>query len=217
MGSLAQPSVALIDTGSGNLRSAERALLAAGERAGVPHEVRVTDDPDFVRRADRVVLPGQGAFGECMAGLRARDGLLEALTEAVIARGAPFLGICVGMQLLAARGEESGAHVGLGWIGGICRPLLSGPGPIPHMGWNEARPVRAHGVLDALGAGAHVYFAHSFVVADGPADAVAAQTTHNEPFTSVLARDNLLGVQFHPEKSQAVGLALLGRFLEWRP
>lgn len=211
------PGVAIIDYGSGNLRSAERALIAAANSAGKATDVRITQDPDFVRRADRVILPGQGAFGECLHGFVARSGLREAVTEAVIERGAPFLGICVGMQLLAARGEENGTHEGLGWIGGVCRPLLAGAGPVPHMGWNLVEPTRPHPVLGALGAGAFMYFAHSYVVTDAPLAAIAAQTTHNEVFTSVLARDNLIGVQFHPEKSQSVGLALLGRFLDWRP
>lgn len=211
------PSVAIIDYGSGNLRSVERALTAAANPAGKVPDVRITQDPDFVRRADRVVLPGQGAFGECMRGFVACPGLREAVMEAVIERGAPFLGICVGMQLLAAQGEENGIHEGLNWIGGVCRPLLAGAGPVPHMGWNLVEPTRPHPVLGALGDGAFLYFAHGFVVADAPLAAIAAQTTHNEAFTSVLARDNLIGVQFHPEKSQSVGLALLGRFLDWRP
>lgn len=211
------PQVAIIDYGSGNLRSAERAMIAAADPAGRMPDVRITQDPDFVRRADRIVLPGQGAFGECLRGFDAHPGLREAVTEAVIGRGAPFLGICVGMQLLAARGEENGLHEGLGWIGGVCRPLLPGAGQVPHMGWNRAMPTRSHPVLNALGTGEFLYFAHSYIVAEAPEAAIAAQTKHNELFTSILARDNLIGVQFHPEKSQACGLALLRRFLDWRP
>lgn len=209
--------IALIDYGSGNLRSAERALLAVGALASKRVNVRITDDPDFVRRADKIILPGQGAFGECMAGFHARDGLCAAVTEAVISRGAPFLGICVGMQLLATRGEENGSHQGLGWIGGVCRPLLPGAGPVPHMGWNLVQSTSAHPVLGPLGASAYMYFAHSYVISEAPEAAIIAQTTHNERFTSVIARDNLIGVQFHPEKSQAAGLALLARFLDWQP
>lgn len=210
-------TVALIDYGSGNLRSAERALAAAAAMANRRREVRVTRDPEFVRRADKIVLPGQGAFGDCMAGLCAVPGVVEALEEAVLRQGAPFLGICVGMQLLAERGLEHGEHRGLGWIGGVCRPLAAGAGRVPHMGWNLAAPVQPHPVLAPLGEGAHVYFAHSYVVAEAPTGALAAETVHNERFACALARDTILGVQFHPEKSQAVGLALLARFLDWNP
>jgi len=210
-------TVALIDYGSGNLRSAERALHAAAALANRRREIRVTAEPDFVRRADKVVLPGQGAFAECRAGLQAAEGLEASLREAVLERGAAFLGICVGMQLLAETGLENGRHAGLGWIGGVCRPLAAGPGRIPHMGWNVAQPTRPHPVLQPLQNGAHVYFAHSYVVAECPDAAVAAETEHNERFACAVTRDNLIGVQFHPEKSQAVGLALLARFLDWTP
>lgn len=210
-------TVALIDYGSGNLRSAERALYAAAGLANRRRDVRITNDADFVRRADKVVLPGQGAFGACRAGLAAIEGLESALHEAVIGRGAAFLGICVGMQLLARTGVEHGEHQGLGWIGGICRPLAEGHGRIPHMGWNVVTPRVQHPVLTPLAHGAHAYFAHSFVVADCPPQTIAADTEHNEQFASILARDNLIGLQFHPEKSQAVGLALLARFLDWTP
>lgn len=210
-------TVALIDYGSGNLRSAERALYAGAVQANRRREIRVTFDPDFVRRADKVVLPGQGAFAECRSGLAAKPGLEEALSEAVLQRGAAFLGICVGMQLLAEIGLENGRHPGLGWIGGVCRPLAAGAGRIPHMGWNEARPRLEHPVLAPLRGGRQVYFAHSYIVADVSDDAVAAESEHNERFACVLARNNLIGMQFHPEKSQAVGLALLARFLDWNP
>ncbi len=209
--------IAVIDAGSGNLRSVQRALLAAADPACPELEVRITSDPEFVRRADRIVLPGQGAFGACMAGLRADLGLEAALTEAVIQRAIPFLGVCVGMQVLAACGEENGVHEGLGWIGGRCRPLSPTGGPIPHMGWNRVEPLASHPVLDGLGAQAHFYFAHSYIVDEAPAHAIAARTTHNEVFASALAQDNLIGLQFHPEKSQTAGLALLARFLDWKP
>lgn len=209
--------VALIDPGSGNLRSAERALLAAAAQANRRREVRVTADADFVRRADKVVLPGQGAFAAVHAGLAAQAGLLEALHEAVITRGAAFLGICVGMQLLAAKGLEQGEHEGLGWIGGTCRRLEDGPERVPNMGWVKVSARRAHLVFDALGPDPYVYFAHSYAVAEAPQAAILAEAAHNAPFTAALARDNILGVQFHPEKSQAKGLALLARFLDWTP
>lgn len=203
--------IALIDYGAGNIRSAERALMQAGG------EVVVTDDAAIVARAERIVLPGQGAFDDCMAGIEARAGLVAALCEAVLERGAPFLGICVGMQLLAETGLEHGARSGLGWIGGVCRPLKVGPHDrIPHMGWNEVTPTRAHPVLDGLSPARHCYFAHSYVL-DPPAAALAATTTHGERFASAVARDNIVGVQFHPEKSQHAGLDLLARFIAWSP
>jgi imidazole glycerol-phosphate synthase subunit HisH len=209
-------TIALIDYGSGNIASAARALAVSGDGRV---DVRVTAAPDVVAKADRIVLPGQGAFAQCMAGLSAVPGLVEAMREAVLGRGAPFLGICVGMQLLAATGLEHGEHAGLGWIGGVCRPLIA-PSPafrIPHMGWNEAAPSRPHPVFDALAPAQHVYFAHSYIVAPDTEDVVAARTSHGELFAAALAKDNMIGVQFHPEKSQAAGLALLRRFLAWAP
>ena len=210
----------MIDYGAGNIRSVQRALEAASQHARADADVRATADPDFIRSADRIALPGQGAFGDCMDGLRRPDGVLDALQEAVIRRGRPFLGICVGMQLLAAKGLEHGEHAGLGWIGGVCRALDTAEQPnarVPQTGWNEARIARPHPVFDALGPASFVYFNHAYVVADAPADAVLAQTRHGENFASGLARDNVLGVQFHPEKSQAKGLAFLARFLDWAP
>lgn len=206
--------VALIDYGSGNLRSVEKALVAAGGGEAV----RTTANPDMIRNADRIVLPGQGAFADCMTGLIAA-GVIDAMTEAVRTRGVPFLGICVGMQLLADKGLEFQETKGLGWIGGVCRPLdRSDPTiRIPHMGWNAAHVARPHFVLDALAPQSHMFFMHSFI--HDPADKadIATTTDHGEVFASAIARDNLVGVQFHPEKSQSKGLALLSRFLEWRP
>jgi glutamine amidotransferase len=155
-----------------------------------------------------------------MNGLTAISGMVEALREGAIERARPFLGICVGMQLLAARGLEHGEHAGLGWIGGVCRRIdTTGDreARVPQTGWNGARVVRAHPVLDALAPEAYVYFNHSYIVADAPAAAIAAETRHGEVFASALARDNILGVQFHPEKSQTRGLALLAGFLDWSP
>lgn len=208
--------VALIDYGSGNIRSVEKALsAAAGDRA----RVVTTDRPDDIARADRIVLPGQGAFADCMNGLKARDGALDALVEAVRGRGAPFLGICVGMQLLADKGLEFGETPGLGWIGGMCRPLARSDAAIriPHMGWNAVRPAKKHPVLDALGTSAHMFFMHSFIHAPAADVDIAARTDHGETFASAVARDNVVGVQFHPEKSQDMGLALLSAFIGWRP
>ena len=212
--------VAVIDYGAGNIRSLERALEAAAKLAGASMRVRATADPDIIRTADRIALPGQGAFGDCMNGLLAAPGVAEALSEAVLKRGAPFLGICVGMQLLAAKGLEHGEHAGLGWIGGLCRQINAAADPqarVPQTGWNAAAPSRSHPVFDALAPEAFVYFNHSYVVADAPQETIAAETVHGERFASGLARDNIIGVQFHPEKSQARGLAFLTRFLDWKP
>lgn len=211
-------SIALIDYGSGNLRSAEKALRRAAEGLSRPTEVVVTADPDVVSRADRVVLPGVGAFAACMNGLSERDGLIAAMTEAVIGRGAPFLGICVGMQLLADRGLEFGETPGLGWIAGdVSRLHPADPAAkIPHMGWNALDGVADHPLLAGLGEGAHMYFTHSFAFRPADPGHVIASTNHGGRFAAAVARDNIMGVQFHPEKSQTQGLALLANFLETR-
>jgi len=210
-------SVALINYGSGNLRSAEKALVRAAAGA---HEVVVTDDPEAIAQADRIVLPGVGAFAACMSALQARPGVVEALTEAVERKGAPFLGICVGMQLLATRGLEFGETPGLGWIAGDVRKLEDGGDPaikIPHMGWNGLTAVADHPVFGGLKDGQTVYFTHSFAFFPKDSANVAAYVEHGERFPAAVAHGNIAGVQFHPEKSQAVGLDLLTRFLEWRP
>jgi imidazole glycerol-phosphate synthase subunit HisH len=209
-------SVALINYGSGNLRSAEKALIRAADGTS---EIVVTDDPDVVAAADRIVLPGVGAFAACMAALEARPGVIEAMTEAVHGKGAPFLGICVGMQLLASRGLEFGETPGLDWIGGSVRALQS-PDPaikIPHMGWNGLSGVAEHPVFAGLRNGQTVYFTHSFAFFPKDEADVAAYVEHGARFPAAVARGNVAGVQFHPEKSQGPGLDLLARFLEWRP
>lgn len=208
--------IALIDYGSGNIRSVEKALAAA---AGTRAEIRTTDDPDVIARADKIVLPGQGAFLDCMTGLSSRAGVLEAMTDNVRKRGAPFLGICVGMQLLADKGLEHQETAGLGWIPGVVRHLERTDASIriPHMGWNAARVTKPHPVLDALAPQAHMFFMHSFVHVPVESADIAAATDHGETFASAIARDNLVGVQFHPEKSQGMGLSLLSRFVDWRP
>jgi imidazole glycerol-phosphate synthase subunit HisH len=203
------PTTALIDYGAGNLASAARALCAVGA------DVRVTDDPGVIAAADRIVLPGQGAFDQCMGALLAKPGLKDALEGAVLHKARPFLGICVGMQLLAQTGLEHGEHSGLSWIGGVCAPLAT-DARLPHMGWNRVTPTKPHPVLAPIGLGAHVYFAHSFAL-NAPAENVIAACDHGAPFTAAVARDTIVGVQFHPEKSQAVGLAILKAFVEWRP
>lgn len=202
--------IALVDYGAGNLRSVENALRAAGAR-----DVAVTADPDIVRAADRVVLPGVGAFAACMDALTAIPGMVGAMNEAVLKRARPFLGVCVGMQLMADAGEEHGEHRGLGWIGGSVRALVpSDPTlKVPHMGWNDVVPSHPHGLV--VRGEAYYLHGYAFAVAD-PAQ-IAATTDHGGPVTAAVARDNLIGVQFHPEKSQAYGLAFLARFLDWKP
>jgi imidazole glycerol-phosphate synthase subunit HisH len=207
-------SVAIVDYGSGNLRSAAKAIARV---AGI--EPAVTADPDAVARAERVVLPGVGAFADCMAGLQRIDGMVEALTEAVIRRGQPFLGICVGMQLMASRGVEYGTHPGLDWIPGeVVRLHPTDPAlKVPHMGWNELAGDWRHPVLDGIRPGEHAYFVHSFHMATANPAHCLATVDHGGPVTAVVARDNLFGTQFHPEKSQSVGLRLIGNFLAWKP
>ena len=209
-------TVALIDYGSGNVRSVERALAEGARRVAAVADIRLTNDPDFVARADRIVLPGQGAFATCMDALKADAPLLAAMNEAVRTRGAPFLGICVGMQLLMTTGVEHGEHAGLGWIPGVCRRFETSE-RLPHMGWNTVTPSRAHPVLDGLAPHRHMVFMHSYVVEPADRAAVAATCTYGAPFACAVAQDNLVGVLFHPEKSQAAGLDLLGRFLAWSP
>ncbi len=212
-------SVALIDYGSGNLPSAEKALWAAARASGRHRDIRATSDPDFIARADSIVLPGVGAFRACMAALSAREGVIEALNMAVKTRGAPFLGICVGMQLLADRGLEFGETQGLGWISGEVRRLTPDDPhcKVPHMGWNNIDPASDHVLAQAIRPGEHMYFTHSFAFYPKDAANIAATVDHGGPFAAMVARDNVAGVQFHPEKSQAAGLALIQRFLEWRP
>lgn len=211
-------TVALIDYGSGNLRSAEKALREAARRHAIDADIVVTAEPSIVAAAHRVVLPGVGAFASCRAGLDA-SGVYEAMNEAVHAKGAPFLGICVGHQLLASEGLEFGVTPGLDWIGGQVKKLEPNDAAltIPHMGWNAIAFARDHALFKGVEDGAHMYFANSFALTPtDPAD-VLATTDHGGPFTAAVAKGNVAGVQFHPEKSQAAGLALLANFLEWRP
>ncbi len=214
----------IIDYGSGNLRSAAKALERAARESGAAHEVAVTADPALVRDADRIVLPGVGAFGDCRQGLYALPGMVEALEQSVRGRGRPFLGICVGMQLLATRGLEHGSHPGLDWIPGEVTaiepddPALK----IPHMGWNELEPRDpAHPVLEGLagtgGPAPHVYFVHSYAFHGAEPSCEVATADYGGRIVAVVARDNMTGTQFHPEKSQAVGLRLLANFLRWSP
>jgi glutamine amidotransferase len=211
--------VAIIDYGSGNLRSAAKAFERAAAEEGISARVEVTDKPEAVACADRVVLPGVGAFADCRRGLAAVSGLEAALCEAVMARARPFLGICVGMQLIADRGREFETVEGLGWIAGevVAIEPRDATLKIPHMGWNEIAPRASHPLLAGLGAGAHAYFVHSYHFRPAePADLVAV-TDYGGPLTAMIGRDNLVGTQFHPEKSQEAGLRLIGNFLRWCP
>jgi glutamine amidotransferase len=202
-------TLALIDYGAGNLRSVENALLAAG--AG---DVVVTADPEIVRGADRIVLPGVGAFGACMSALSALPGMVETLGERVIGAGTPFLGICVGMQLMADAGEELGSHAGLGWIPGTVRRMPDSVAlKIPHMGWNDVTPTVPHPLIVP----GEAYFLHSFAFDEADPTTRLAATHHGGPIAAAVGRETMIGVQFHPEKSQAYGLAFLSRFLEWKP
>lgn len=199
-------TVALVDYGAGNLHSVLNALKAAG--AG---EVAVTADPDAVARADRIVLPGVGAFAAAMRALEAIPGMIDSLEATVLGKGRPFLGVCVGMQLMAETGEEHGVTRGLGWCKGAVRPIAPRQDlKVPHMGWNDVRPTALHALIEA----GEAYFLHGFAY-DG--DDVVAETDHGGPVVAAIGRDNMVGVQFHPEKSQRYGLKLLARFLEWKP
>ncbi len=212
-------TTAIVDYGSGNLRSAEKAFARALDEAGEAGRVLVTADPDEVAGADRIVLPGVGAFADCRAGLFGLDGMVEAMEEAVAAKGRPFLGICVGMQLMAERGLEHGVHEGLGWLpGNVVALEPADPGvKVPHMGWNSLSAVADHAVLDGLGAGDHVYFVHSYRFAPAEKAHMLAASDHGGRFAAVVGHGNLIGTQFHPEKSQVNGLRLIANFLAWRP
>jgi glutamine amidotransferase len=215
-------SVAIVDYGSGNLHSAAKAFERAAHEAGVDQPIIVTRDPDAVASADRVVLPGVGAFADCRHGLDAVDGMVDALEEAVRRKGRPFFGICVGMQLLAERGREYEVTEGLGWIAGEVDRIEPNDAKlkIPHMGWNTLNVSRAHKLLEGLTLGPqglHAYFVHSFQLQPSrPADLVA-DADYGGAVTAIVARDNIVGTQFHPEKSQKLGLALIANFLKWKP
>lgn len=215
--------VAIIDYGSGNLHSAAKAFERAARDSGLDAtRIRVTSDPDLVARAERVVLPGVGAYADCRKGLDAVPGMIEAMEEAAHRRGRPFLGICVGMQLLATRGLEYETTPGLGWIPGDVAPIRpSDPGlKVPHMGWNTLRPERNHALLDGIPTGPdglHAYFVHSYALAPANPEDVVADSDYGGPVTAMVARGTIAGTQFHPEKSQHLGLALIANFLRWRP
>ena len=213
-------SVAIVDYGSGNLRSAAKAFERAVRERGEETPVAVTAEAEMVASAERIVLPGVGAFADCRAGLEAVPGMIEALTEAVIAKARPFLGICIGMQLMAGRGLEHGVHEGLGWIEGDVAALEpTDPAlKIPHMGWNELELLApGHPVLAGIAERSHAYFVHGYGFACAEPAHELARVDYGGPVTAAVGRDNLFGTQFHPEKSQAVGLRLIANFLGWRP
>lgn len=210
--------IALIDYSSGNIHSAERALLEAAVRAERRREVTVTADPLAIEQSDAIVLPGVGHFADCAANLRSKDGLVEALEKAVLKDGKPFLGICVGMQLLADIGREDGQTPGLGWIPGEVVKIDPGPDyRVPHMGWNSILPKLDHPILSGLGDDPHVYFTHSYVYRTAQTEHTAATSAYGTPIVAAIARDNIFGTQFHPEKSQSTGLKILSNFMTWEP
>jgi glutamine amidotransferase len=208
----------IIDYGSGNLRSAAKAFERATRESGVAMPIKVSADPRDVAAASHIVLPGVGAFADCMRGVSAVPGMVEAMTRAVQEEKRPFLGICVGMQLLAKRGHEHGTHRGLGWIDGEVYRLEVPGLKVPHMGWNELQPRDpSHPLLAGISAGAHAYFVHSYHMKLSDAGAALAMTEYGGPVVAVVARENVAGTQFHSEKSQEAGLRLIANFLRWRP
>jgi imidazole glycerol-phosphate synthase subunit HisH len=215
-------SVAVVDYGSGNLHSAAKAFERAAHEAGLDQAIVVTADPAAVARADRVVLPGVGAFADCRRGLDAVPGMVEALEEAVRRKGRPFFGICVGMQLLAERGREYEVTEGLGWIPGEVDRITPDDQTlkIPHMGWNTLNLARPHKLVDGLALGRqgrHAYFVHSYQLKPSQHADLVAEADYGGAVTAIVGRDNIVGTQFHPEKSQKLGLALIANFLRWKP
>jgi glutamine amidotransferase len=215
-------SVAIVDYGSGNLHSAAKAFERAAREAAPDQPIVVTSDPEGVRRATRIVLPGVGAFADCRRGLDAVPGMVEALEESVRQKGKPFFGICVGMQLMAERGREYEVTEGLGWISGEVDKIAPADAKlkIPHMGWNTLDARKPHPLFEgiALGArGLHAYFVHSYQLKPSARGDLLAETDYGGPLTAMIGRDNMVGTQFHPEKSQKLGLALIANFLKWKP
>jgi glutamine amidotransferase len=213
-------TIAIVDYGSGNLRSAAKAFERVVAEAGSTEPVAVTADPDVVAAADRVVLPGVGAFADCKAGLQALDGMVDAITMAVMQKGRPILGICVGMQLMATRGLEHGETAGFDWIAGDVAAIRPSDKTlkIPHMGWNQLiLPPSPHPVLRGLAEDAHAYFVHSYAMQCADPAAVLARVDYGGEVTAAVGRDNIVGTQFHPEKSQSTGLKLIDNFIKWAP
>jgi len=214
--------VTIIDYGSGNLKSAAKAFERQAGLMDNPPQILVTSDPELVRKADRIVLPGVGAFADCSAGLMAVEGMRQALEDRVIAGGVPFLGICVGMQLMAKEGREKGVHAGLGWIDGAVVRLEPTDAnlKVPHMGWNTLTVEKPHALFAGIADGEdglHAYFVHSYHMKTASPETLYATAQYGMTVTAAVGRDNIFGTQFHPEKSQTLGLALIGNFLKWRP
>ncbi|MFN4276002.1 MAG: imidazole glycerol phosphate synthase subunit HisH [Ferrovibrio sp.] len=212
--------LSLIDYGSGNLRSAAKAIQRAADENGIALDLAVTADTKTVAAADAIVLPGVGAFADCYRGLSSLPDMIETLNEQVIKGGKPFLGICVGMQLMATVGREHGEHKGLGWIDGAVELLKPSDAAlkVPHMGWNQLRLLRPqHPVLAGIKTGDHAYFVHSYHLLPNDSAVVLAEAEYGGAVVAAIGRDNMVGTQFHPEKSQATGLRLLANFLRWRP
>jgi glutamine amidotransferase len=215
-------SVAIVDYGSGNLHSAAKAFERAARESGHDQPITVTSDPDAVARADRVVLPGVGAFADCRRGLDDISGMIDALETTVRKRGRPFFGICVGMQLMAERGREYQVTPGLGWIAGEVDRIAPADASlkIPHMGWNTLNMLQAHPLLDEIPLGPdglHAYFVHSYELKASQSADLVAQADYGGPLTAIVGRDTMVGTQFHPEKSQRLGLKLIANFLKWMP
>lgn len=215
-------TIAIIDYGAGNLHSAAKAFERMAAERGQGDVITVTSDPEIVRTADRIMLPGVGAFADCKAGLDALEGMVEVLEERVIKGGTPFLGVCVGMQLLASEGREKSVTQGLGWIPGAVEKIVPADPTmkIPHMGWNTITVTRPHALLDGMETGPnglHAYFVHSYHLKTDRAETLIATTEYGEALTACVGRDNIFGTQFHPEKSQALGLKLIENFLGWTP
>ena len=215
-------TVAIVDYGSGNLHSAAKAFERAARETGHDQLIAVTSDPNEVARAERIVLPGVGAFADCRRGLDAVPGMVDALEENVRKKGKPFFGICVGMQLMAERGREYQVTPGLGWISGEVDRITPKDAAlkIPHMGWNTLNVTKPHALLDGIPTGPdglHAYFVHSFELRPDRREDMVAQTEYGGPLTAIVGRDNMVGTQFHPEKSQKLGLALIANFLKWKP
>ena len=215
-------TVAIVDYGSGNLHSAAKAFERAARESRHEQPIAVTGDPDVVARADRIVLPGVGAFADCRRGLDDIPGMIDALEQSVRKKGRPFFGICVGMQLMAERGREYQVAPGLGWIAGeVDRIAPSNPDlKIPHMGWNTLNMLKTHPLLEDIPLGSdglHAYFVHSYELKTAQRDDLVAQADYGGPLTAIVGRDNMIGTQFHPEKSQRLGLALIANFLKWKP
>ncbi|MEZ5648716.1 MAG: imidazole glycerol phosphate synthase subunit HisH [Alphaproteobacteria bacterium] len=213
---------ALIDYGSGNLRSAAKAAVRAAADSSLANRITVTSDPKVVRAADRIILPGQGAFADCRHGVQAVPGLEEALIEVVQKKQRPFFGICVGMQLMATKGLEHGSHKGFNWVKGEVAALTpKDPScKVPHMGWNALQlsaTAQQHPIFKGISSGAHAYFAHSYVFIGAPKTTILATTDHGGEIIAAIGCDNMVGTQFHPEKSQAIGIRLLSNFLSWSP